>query len=102
MTKTHTPLLVAIGIGVAGGITRYLDDVANHGRRFAFISFIAGVSSSAFFSWLTAEFVYVSGHEAWAFAAAGVGGFLGSQTMAVGLAVLYKRLGITKRTEQSK
>lgn len=91
-TKNHAPLLIAVAVGTAGGIARYLDDVLNHGRRFALAAFVAAVFVAAFFGWLVAEVATAFGHPGLAYAAAGVGGFMGTQSLDFALGIVRQRL----------
>lgn len=98
-TKSHAPLVVAAVTGLIGGIVRYADDVANHGRKFAVTAFFSSVISAGFFGWLVSEAANAAGHGAWSYAAAGIGGWLGPQALDLAVGLARKRLGITDKKE---
>ena len=101
-SKEHSPFLVALAIGLAGGTARYLDDVAHHGRKFAFSAFLIAMFVAMFFGWLAFSFVVSAGYVRFAPAAGGLGGFMGTQTLDLGLGILRKKLHIDSPPEALK
>ena len=91
-SRQHSPILIAIAVGLAGGIARYLDDVLHHGRRFALVAMAAALVTAAFFGWLCGEVAVAMGRTSWTYAAAGLGGFMGTQTLDLALSVFRNRL----------
>jgi hypothetical protein len=96
-SRNPGPWLIAIAIGAAGGIAHYLDDVANHGRRFARAAFAMAVMIAAFFGWLGGEAARAFGHPELEFVAAGIGGYLGPQSLDLALNILRRRAGLDDR-----
>lgn len=100
VTGKISTLLVAVGVGTAGGIARYLDDVQHHGKKFARTAFLSAVFVAGFFGWLVSEIATAAGKSDWLYAAAGIGGFMGTQTLDYGLSLLRRKLKIEEERPQ--
>ena len=79
-------------IAICGGIARYLDAYTK-GKPFKMSMFIASVIVSGFSGWCFAQLgCSLGANESWRFIMAGLGGFMGDNTMKY----LWERVKTTK------